>query len=396
MTRKRSSLILAALILSGGSFVQGGFAVLGGFAAAPSGLIVHEWGTFTSVVDETGLPLEWRPFGRPSDLPGFVYSVLDNGVDVGPATSPRALKPALRALVRLETPVVYFYGTAETDVSVRVSFPEGRLTEWYPRARRTPRGLSWEHVHVVPGSPAVLPDEGDQGRYYAARATDAVPLTVDGDGGPQQEKFLFYRGVGRIVPPAFVALRGEQGVTVSNYAGSAVSEVVLFENRGGRISYLVRSKKGAQVALRRDAAGGTMESLRSDLEALLVGHGLYEKEASAMLDTWGDAWFEDGLRVFYVVPQRVVDAALPLTIDPQPARTVRVLVARTEILTPENLAALEQQVHDVSDQDLSDAAARGRALERMGRFAEPGLRRLLGRMDAGPLRGRVERLLAGS
>jgi hypothetical protein len=385
MTAGRTSSILAVLVLAGG------------FAAAPSerGLIVHEWGTFTSVVDETGLPMEWRPFGRPSDLPGFVYSVRENGVDVGPATRPGNLKPVLRALVRLETPVVYFYGTAESEVSVRVSFPEGRLTEWYPRARRTPLGLSWEHVHVVPGSPAVLPDEGDQGRYYAARATDAAPLTVDGDDGPQQEKFLFYRGVGRIVPPAFVTLRGER-VTVSNYAGSAVSEVVLFENRGGRISYLVRRKRGAQVTLRRDAAGGTMESLRRDLEALLVSHGLYEKEASAMLDTWGDAWFEEGLRVFYVVPQRAADSALPLTVDPPPARTVRVLVARTEILTPESLASLEQQVRDLSDAEVSDAAARARALERLGRFAEPGLRRLLGRPDPGPLRGRIEKLLAGS
>lgn len=395
MKRWRTASILAVLVLSGGLLAGGSF-VLGGFAAAPSGLIVHEWGTFTSVVDETGLPMEWRPFGRPSDLPGFVYSVLDNGIDVGPATGSRVLKPALRALVRLETPVVYFYGTAETDVSVRVSFPEGRLTEWYPRARRTPLGLSWPHVSVLPsGSPAVLPDEGDQGRYYAARATDAAPLTVDGDDGPQQEKFLFYRGVGRIVPSAYVALRGDQ-VTVSNYAGSAVSEVVLFENRGGRLSYLVRSKKGAQVTLRRDAAGGTMESLRRDLEALLVSHGLYEKEASAMLDTWGDAWFEEGLRVFYVVPRRATDSALPLTIDPPPARTVRVLVARTEILTPESLASLEQQVRDLTDEDVVDAAARARALERLGRFAEPGLRRLLSRADPGPLRGRIERLLAGS
>ena len=53
-----------------------------------------------------------------------------------------------------------------------------------------------------------------------------------------------------------------------------------------------------------------------------------------MLDTWGDSWFEEGTRVFYVVPAATVDEILPLTISPAPAVTVRAFVGRVEVITP--------------------------------------------------------------
>jgi hypothetical protein len=57
-------------------------------AQAPAGepdLIVHEWGTFTSVAGNDGNAVEWSPLGRPpvlselpdfADLPGFVETFL--------------------------------------------------------------------------------------------------------------------------------------------------------------------------------------------------------------------------------------------------------------------------------------------------------------------------------
>ena len=36
---------------------------------AASGLIVHEWGTFTSIAGKDGVALEWRPLNGSSDLP---------------------------------------------------------------------------------------------------------------------------------------------------------------------------------------------------------------------------------------------------------------------------------------------------------------------------------------
>jgi len=63
--------------------------------------------------------------------------------------------------------------------------------------------------------------------------------------------------------------------------------------------------------------------------------GLYPKEAAAMIKTWNDSWFEEGLRLFYFVPRAAADAILPITLDPKPEELVRVFVGRAEILTPE-------------------------------------------------------------
>ena len=82
-----------------------------------------------------------------------------------------------------------------------------------------------------------------------------------------------------------------------------------------------------------------------------------------MLETWRDSWFEEGLRVFYVLPRAATDAALPLTIDPKPDELVRVLVGRVEVITPE----LEARV-------LADPKS-------YGRFAEPILRCALARQS---------------
>ena len=84
---------------------------------------VHEWGTFTSVAGENGQAVDWLPLSGPSDLPCFVAR-LDHQ---------RNFKSAYGA-VRMETPVLYFYPLKPMTVSVRVDFPNGRVTEWYPRA----------------------------------------------------------------------------------------------------------------------------------------------------------------------------------------------------------------------------------------------------------------------
>jgi hypothetical protein len=54
-----------------------------------------------------------------------------------------------------------------------------------------------------------------------------------------------------------------------------------------------------------------------DLRQVLVSSGLYEKEADAMIKTWRDSWFEEGMRIFYILPRGITDSTLPLQIDPQ-------------------------------------------------------------------------------
>src|SRR2546422_8767777 len=38
-------------------------------------LVVHEWGTFTSIAGKDGVALEWRPLNGSTDLPKFVYTI---------------------------------------------------------------------------------------------------------------------------------------------------------------------------------------------------------------------------------------------------------------------------------------------------------------------------------
>src|SRR5437867_3763698 len=85
-------------------------------------LIVHEWGTFTSVAGEDGAAVTWDALGCKSDLPKFV------------GNQGYWNKWALQGTVRMETPVLYFYSSREMDAQVKVAFPQGLITEWYPTA----------------------------------------------------------------------------------------------------------------------------------------------------------------------------------------------------------------------------------------------------------------------
>ena len=163
-------------------------------------LIAHEWGTFTSIAGRDGRAVEWSPTSGPEDLPRFVehFRTAD-------------FKGGLRGTVRMETPVLYFYSSNETTVSVKVSFAQGLLTEWYPHASHIEPNevlsptvlldgerngsIAWNSVTVSPGLAVNLPQDDSQNHYYAARETGAAPLLVKTKKGVQQEKFLFYRGV---------------------------------------------------------------------------------------------------------------------------------------------------------------------------------------------------------
>ena len=105
-------------------------------------LVVHEWGTFTSIAGEKGVSVEWRPLAGKSDLPSFVYTSRDATSGRGFRSGKPCLKCSLEALIRMETPVLYFYTDRETSLSVRVDFPTGQITEWYPRARLVYTGKS--------------------------------------------------------------------------------------------------------------------------------------------------------------------------------------------------------------------------------------------------------------
>jgi hypothetical protein len=310
-----------------------------------SGVVAHEWGTFTSVADISGNPVTWFALGGPSKLPCFVHR------------SDVFSKADAFATVRMETPVLYFYAPRKAVLSVGVTFRNGRMTEWYPEAKGQPVDhLEWKSVEVLPGEDLTVPSGGEGSHYYAARATDAAPLRV----GKEQEKLLFYRGAGNIDVPIRPKFAGDGKVVIRNASAQTVPAVIVFENRGGQIGYRTVRDMGTSAEVDAPELSGDVQVLRGQLAEELVRAGLYPKEAQAMLETWRDSWFEEGVRVIYIVPRATVDSALPIEIRPAAAELARVFVGRVEMLPPARVRELQ-----------TAAAARDRAvLGKYGRFLE--------------------------
>lgn len=390
--------LLAAITFVGAKTVQRTTAKNHIAKRANNRLVVHEWGTFTSIAGKSGESLEWRPLNGVSDLPSFVYD-LSALAGAGLRSGERCIKCNLEALVRMETPVIYFYADRETSVSVRVFFSSGKITEWYPKARlitgsTPPDGIDWGRITVLPGGAENFPVETKPSHYYPARETDAATLRVCNVKGEEREKFLFYRGIGTFDQPLSVKLDDGRVVAKSTSA-EGIPQFILFENRGGNIGYQIRNSFDREIVLDRPALGQTQESLERDLGAMLVAQGLYEKEALAMIKTWRDSWFEEGLRAFYIVPRKVTDSILPLTIEPQPSEVSRVLVGRIEIITPEMEKEIQSSLTD-SSRAVNDVAEE--IMRRHGRFAEPVLKDVLEKASDPELRIRIRQIInyAGS
>ena len=348
-------------------------AFAGATGAQQSDLVAHEWGTFTSIAGNRGAAVSWYPWATPSDLPDFVEHL-----------EAREFKLGLNGTIRMETPVIYFYSSRETTVSVHVSFAKGLITEWYPHATRcTPNGgnqsnvslsrnlsdgsVSWARIVLKPNQEGELPAERAASRYYAARATSSTPLEVSAPGGKQYEKFLFYRGVTSEASPVSARVLSDGRIEVTNLSGESATHVFLFERRGKSLG--IRSLTSVEATAVIDAPGldGTLATAAEEIRAALLDQGLYPDEAQAMLETWKDSWFEEGSRLLYLVPGGFVNRVLPLAISPEPGQTTRVFVGRLELVTPGTRTAILSAL----------ASGDERTLQKYNRFLEPMLQILL-------------------
>lgn len=370
MTPQLPRVILAALL-------AGSFAISSSLPAKDSqpvsaGLTAHEWGTFTSIAGADGQAMEWSPLNGSTDLPGFVEHFRDGNFKIG-----------LRGTVRMETPVLYLYDSREENVSVRVSFSKGVITEWYPHATRVePTGnlfdgslleahpvgsIAWDAVTVSPSLRAEFPHEAQDSHYYSARQTSATPLRVKTPAGEQQEKFLFYRGVSTLRLPLSAKLTADGKVQVTNGAEDEIPNAILFERRGKQVGYRIAGAIAKETALDPPELTGNVDDLGRELVGMLVEEGLYLDEAQAMVETWRGSWFEEGSRLIYLVPAGFVNGILPLSIHPSPAQVARVFVGRLELITPATKNAVETAF----------AADDKPTLEKYGRFLEPILQTML-------------------
>ena len=219
-----------------------------------AGLTVHEWGTFTSIAGRDGQAVEWSALNGSTDLPGFVEHYRGDGFKLG-----------LRGTVRMETPVLYFYDSREENVSVKVSFSKGVITEWYPRASHVepaanlfdgslyqahPDGsIAWDAVTVSPSMRAEFPRQRQDSHYYAARMTSATPLRVKTPTGEQQEKFLFYRGVSTFRAPISAKLTADGKVQIENGGEEEIPNTILFERRAEKMGYRIGGALAKEAVL---------------------------------------------------------------------------------------------------------------------------------------------------
>jgi hypothetical protein len=361
-----------------------------GAAPQKDRLVVHEWGTFTSIAGKDGVSLEWRPLNGASDLPKFVHSMQGPNQGLRHANG----KAELTAAVRMETPVIYFYTNREMNISTKVEFPKGKITEWYPQARAVDNGINWGKMKVQPGAAFNLPADYSDNHYYAARETDAAPLQICATNGhaAEQEKFLFYRGVGTFDLPLAVTLEINR-VALRNPGKDAIAKLIVFENRDGKIGFQTVDNFSGMTTVDRPVIDKNVDAVIKELRQALVSAGLYDKEADAMIKTWRNSWFEAGMRVFYILPRPATDVVLPITIDPRPDELVRVLVGRTEVITPEMEKSVKAQVsllNDPSPKVRVDAAA---SIKKYGRFSEPILKRIMEDESDPALRARIKRLI---
>ncbi len=325
-------------------------------------LEVHEWGTFTVLSGSNGFQVPW-------------YTSLDELAKLPDFVSKPQFDKSGYAKIRMETPVIYFYPEKEMDVSVEVSFAEGRITETFPHSSGglvfpAAMGMSgargnWKGSLHRPTDKSALaeipriPESNNVEPYAAARevpdawifasALDEIPGLQVQPQFPQVEKFIFYRGAGNGFIPLQTKLSAES-VRLTNYSEGAVPFAVALRVRGEKAAW----REFAPIS-RRPTDGRTAESqsviavpdryrsldeVESELAEVwkkaLAADGLTSAEASAMVETWRTTWFrESGDRVLTLVPRDVTDRLLPLKITPSPEKTERVFVARIEMLAPE-------------------------------------------------------------
>jgi hypothetical protein len=336
-------------------------------ARSASDLIVHEWGTFTSFQDDRGVTISGINVDD-EPVPAFVHRLRDLPIFTPrsmPATwSQGAPRCHPDVTLRLETPVLYFYPQPEfpreRSFDVQASFNGGWLTEFYPSAAAENPGfpraltvstqalLSWRGL-VLPARTDIEPPRTTERVWLAPRAVRAA--NVVNRERTEAEKYLFYRGVGRVEAPLRVQRdNGLLAIELRETARSLASVPrlwVVHVSPDGHVRFRSASAaKQTRTALpshaAEEGASSGLEGLQRELKAALIDEGLYEDEAEAMLETWRLSYFEsEGLRVFYLLPRAWTDQRLPLSIS-VPAETVRVMLGRIELISEHQRTMLRE------------------------------------------------------
>lgn len=362
----------------------------------------HEWGTFTSVVDSSGVTQNGM-YHEDEDLPKFVHPFGELRRELPPVTQPPVTpKPPCRSKIcfdldelqqntitqKMETPVIYFYADQALSVDVNVKFPEGIITETYPGPVST--FPTMQDPHIIGNGQSkfsvnILNTKSGSGPYVEpgniyghARSVNSNLIT----SGAEQEKFIFYRGLGRFQPKISITSK-DGNLKIGNLAAARPQAAFLIhvdQNGHGQLLSLdsVKTKgevtvPAKRIALLKDHTSTSPfvikgEQARGKMIDELVASGLFKDEAVSMINTWENGYLKvPGLRLLYILPRTEVDEILPLTMSPAPEKLVRSFVGRMEILLDTEEQKILQEIK--TEQDRFKPAS-------LGRFAEPILHRV--------------------
>ena len=351
-------------------------------AGAEQKWTVHEWGTFTSLQDETGKAIGGINTGD-EPVPQFVHR-LASFILLRPTEVPATFfqgAPSCHpdVTMRLETPVIYFHPPKSQkniqNANVRVKFRGGWLTEFYPNADPDAPGLkdgTFQFPHLLSATESKLEwNDLKIGGDWPVVCTSAhvwtSPRAVQSasvqTANGESEKFLFYRGVAHINAPLKISRDANSGELLFR---SQSEELPSDKPLTIRSIWLVDIRPGGKIAFRplpsialeqnskkilthtpaifasSDFSSGNLEKLKTSLQVALISEGLFADEALALLNTWELSYFKSpGLRVFFIVPRAWTDFYLPLEIS-TPAEINRVMVGRIELVTPEQRGKLQE------------------------------------------------------
>ena len=314
-------------------------------------LTVHEWGTFTTMHGSNGSTLSGLYFEE-EQLPSFVYHF--------PGFSPDPVRSECsNVTVKMETPVLYFYSPVQRSVKVHVDFPMGAISQWYPQRSggeiiptgtnldfgnsERVGGIDWDATILDPKSQTPYTQQSVIKKWQDPRNTDAN-LVQNSDG--ETEGYLFYRGLANFSLPLSIQFNPKGDLTVTNTSSLPISFIYIYDfskpTEGLRLWGTGPLPANGSTTFKKPLplpydGPPALDTFQLALEAA----GLTSKEAWALLQTWTDGYFQtEGFKVFWIVPRPLTDAILPISISPKPDTLERVLVGKTEILSPEFEAQL--------------------------------------------------------
>jgi hypothetical protein len=242
-----------------------------GATASAGPLVVHEWGTFTSVSGSDGVLL---PGLEREELavPPFVHS----HAGFSPANKGWN-RPVANVTIKMETPVLYFYSDVPRTVTVDVAFHGGSISQWYPErsggeslaglaqavgmsplgeflggsipaidfAKGYQGSASWRVDVLPPGAtdeisakqkwetPELTKTFASIAQWPRARVSGANKVRGPGPGPDREvEGFIFYRGIGNFPLP--LKIKAVQGnLVLSNLGAQSIPFLFVYEKRAG-------------------------------------------------------------------------------------------------------------------------------------------------------------------